>query len=157
MRDASTVQVCRQPPRLIALPLPHAPALTPAMKCCGATQNTSVPAVQLNLRRPPAPSIVLPQQLTISRVARRWLPRRRLLWRQLRLPRVRPGALPALVRHLSSTAAARGAYPIQKITEIFNKITEMYKKVTELEISSWNVLSLLRSEVAYIRTEPILP
>jgi hypothetical protein len=41
-------------------------------------------------------------------------------------------------------------YPIQKVTE-------MYKKVTELEISSWNVLSLLRSEVAYIGTEPILP
>ena len=48
-------------------------------------------------------------------------------------------------------------YPIQKITEIYNKVTEMYKKVTELEISSWNVLSLLRSEVAYIGTEPILP
>jgi hypothetical protein len=48
-------------------------------------------------------------------------------------------------------------YPIQKITEIYNKITEMYKKVTELEISSWNVLFLLRSEVAYIGTEPILP
>jgi hypothetical protein len=53
----------------------------------------------------------------------------------------------------------RGAavYPIQKITEIYNKITEMYKKITELEISSWNVLSLLRSEVAFIGTEPILP
>ncbi len=50
-------------------------------------------------------------------------------------------------------------YPIQKITEIYNKITEMYKKVTELEleISSWNVLFLLRSEVAYIGTGPILP
>ncbi len=48
-------------------------------------------------------------------------------------------------------------YPIQKITEIYNKITEMYKKITEFEISSWNVLSLLRSEVAYIGTEPILP
>jgi hypothetical protein len=48
-------------------------------------------------------------------------------------------------------------YPIQKVTEIYNKVTEMYKKVTELEISSWNVLSLLRSEVAYIGTEPILP
>jgi hypothetical protein len=43
-------------------------------------------------------------------------------------------------------------YPIQKITEIYNKITEMYKKVTKLEISSWNVLFLLRSEVAYIGT-----
>jgi hypothetical protein len=52
---------------------------------------------------------------------------------------------------------AESKYPIQKITEIYNKVTEMYKKVTELEISSWNVLSLLRSEVAYIRTEPILP
>jgi hypothetical protein len=51
----------------------------------------------------------------------------------------------------------RSLYPIQKITEIYNKITEMYKKVTELEISSWNVLFLLRSEVAYIGTEPILP
>ncbi len=49
------------------------------------------------------------------------------------------------------------AYPIQKITEIYNKITEMYKKVTELEISSWNVLFLLQSEVAYIGTGPILP
>ena len=48
-------------------------------------------------------------------------------------------------------------YPIQKITEIYNKITEMYKKVTELEISSWNVLFLIRSEVAYIGTEQILP
>jgi hypothetical protein len=95
MRDASTAQVCRQPPRLIALPLPHAPMLTPAMPC-GSHPN-----------RPPAPSIVLPPQLTISRAARRWLPRRRLLRRQLRLPRIRPGALLALVRHLSSTAAAR--------------------------------------------------
>jgi len=51
MRDASTAQVCRQPPRLIALPLPHAPALTPAMQCGG------------HPRRPPAPSIVLPPQL----------------------------------------------------------------------------------------------
>jgi hypothetical protein len=33
----------------------------------------------------------------------------------------------------------------------------MYNKVSELEISSWNVLSLLRSEVAYIGTGPILP
>jgi hypothetical protein len=48
-------------------------------------------------------------------------------------------------------------YPIQKITEIYNKVSKMYKKVTELEISSWNVLSLLQSEVAYIGTEPILP
>jgi hypothetical protein len=48
-------------------------------------------------------------------------------------------------------------YPIQKITEIYNKITEMYKKVTELEISCWNVLFLLRSEVLYIGTGPILP
>ena len=45
--------------------------------------------------------------VTISRAARRWMPRRRLLRRQLRLPRIRPGALLALVRHLSSTAAAR--------------------------------------------------
>ncbi len=48
-------------------------------------------------------------------------------------------------------------YPIQKITEIYNKFTEMYKNVTELEISSWNVLSLLRSEVVYIGTGHILP
>ncbi len=52
-------------------------------------------------------------------------------------------------------AVWQDVYPIQKITEIYNKITEMYKKVTELEISSWNVL--LRSEVAYIGTGPILP
>ncbi len=52
---------------------------------------------------------------------------------------------------------AQDKYPIQKVTEIYNKVTEMYKKVTELEISSWNDLFLLRSEVAYIGTEPILP
>ncbi len=56
-----------------------------------------------------------------------------------------------------SFTASQLAYPIQKITEIYNKVTEMYKKVTELEISSWNVLSLLRSEVAYIGTGHILP
>jgi hypothetical protein len=47
-------------------------------------------------------------------------------------------------------------YPIQKVTEIYNKITEMYNFVAELENLSWNVLSLLRSEVAYIRTGHIL-
>jgi hypothetical protein len=47
-------------------------------------------------------------------------------------------------------------YPIQRVTEIYNKVTEIYKKVTELEISSWNVPSLLRSEVAYIGTGHIL-
>ena len=48
-------------------------------------------------------------------------------------------------------------YPIQKNTEIYNKNTEMYKKNTELEISCWNVLFRLRSEVAYIGSGPILP
>jgi hypothetical protein len=48
-------------------------------------------------------------------------------------------------------------YPIQKVTEIYNKVTELYNKVTLLENSSWNVLSLLRSEVAYIGTGHILP
>jgi hypothetical protein len=48
-------------------------------------------------------------------------------------------------------------YPVQKISEIYNKISEMYNKISELKISSWNVLSLLRSEVAYIGTGPILP
>ncbi len=48
-------------------------------------------------------------------------------------------------------------YPIQKVSEIYNKVIEMYNKVSELEISSWNVLSLLQSEVAYIGTGPILP
>ncbi len=52
---------------------------------------------------------------------------------------------------------ARGEYPIQKITEIYKKVTEMYQKVTELDISCWNVLFRLRSEVAYIGTGPILP
>jgi hypothetical protein len=51
---------------------------------------------------------------------------------------------------------APSGYPIQKVTEIHNKVTEIYKKVTELEIWSWNVLSLLRSEVAYIGTGHIL-
>ena len=50
-----------------------------------------------------------------------------------------------------------GEYPIQKTTEICNKNTEMYKKNTELEISCWNVLFRLRSEVAYIGSGPILP
>ncbi len=54
-------------------------------------------------------------------------------------------------------AAIICTYPIQKNTEIYNKNTEMYNKNTELEISSWNVLDLLRSEVAYIGSEPILP
>ncbi len=57
---------------------------------------------------------------------------------------------------LAMAAITDALYPIQKITEIYNKITEMYKKVAELEISSWNVLFLLRSEVAYIGTGPIL-
>jgi hypothetical protein len=48
-------------------------------------------------------------------------------------------------------------YPIQKVTGIYKKVTEAYKKVTEIEISSWNVLSLLRSEVAYIGTGHVLP
>ncbi len=65
------------------------------------------------------------------------------------------------MKHLTSLFFPRkrwpARYPIQKVTEIYNKVTEMYKKVTELEISSWNVLFLLRSEVAYIGTEPILP
>ena len=80
-----------------------------ASRACAHTRN----AVQRppSPYGPPAPSIVLPPQLIISRAARRWMPRRRLLRRQLRLPRFRPGALPALVRHLSSTAAARGAMP----------------------------------------------
>ncbi len=48
-------------------------------------------------------------------------------------------------------------YPIQKVTKIYNKATEMYNKVSEHAISSWNVLSLLQSEVAYIGTGHILP
>jgi hypothetical protein len=43
-------------------------------------------------------------------------------------------------------------YPVQKVTEIYKKVTKAYKKVTELVNSSWNVLSLLRSEVQYIGT-----
>ena len=39
----------------------------------------------------------------------------------------------------------------------FHKNTELYKKNTELEISCWNVLFRLRSEVAYIGSGPILP
>ncbi len=50
-----------------------------------------------------------------------------------------------------------GIYSIQKVTEIYKKVTEVYKKVTELENSSWNVLCLLQSEVAYFGTEHILP
>ncbi len=44
-----------------------------------------------------------------------------------------------------------------KVSEIYNKVTKMYNKVSELEISSWNVLALLRSKVAYIGTGHILP
>ncbi len=54
-------------------------------------------------------------------------------------------------------ATQRTLYPIQKVTEIYHKVTEMYKKVTELQISCWNVLFRLWSEVAYIGTGPILP
>ncbi len=57
----------------------------------------------------------------------------------------------------TAQCSASTVYPIQKITEIYNKITEMYKKVTDLEISCWNVLFRLRSEVSYIGTGPILP
>ncbi len=60
----------------------------------------------------------------------------------------------------SNFHSSKGPGPLfatQKVTEIYNKVTEMYKKVTELKISSWNVLSLLRSEIAYIGTEAILP
>jgi hypothetical protein len=52
---------------------------------------------------------------------------------------------------------ARRTYPIQKVTEIYKKVTETYNFVTELENSSWNILCLLRSEVAYIGTGHILP
>ncbi len=48
-------------------------------------------------------------------------------------------------------------YPIQKVTEIYKKVTEPYNYLTELENSSWNILYLLRSEVAYIGTGHILP
>ena len=101
MREASTAQVCRQPPRLIALPLPHAPALTPAMQCGG------------HPRRPPAPSIVLPPQLTISRAARRWLPRRCLLRRQLRQCAYRASARARCPRSsaISPARLPRGAMP----------------------------------------------
>jgi hypothetical protein len=48
-------------------------------------------------------------------------------------------------------------YPIQKITEDYNKVTELYNVLTELENSSWNILCLLRPEVAYNGTRHILP
>ncbi len=48
-------------------------------------------------------------------------------------------------------------YPIQIVTEIYKKVTEPSSFVSELENSSWNVLCLLRSEVAYIGTGHILP
>ncbi len=60
------------------------------------------------------------------------------------------------VRTLKSQRAQQ-QYPIQKVTEIYDKVTEMYNKFSEHAISSWNVLSLLRSEVAYIGTGHILP
>ncbi len=47
-------------------------------------------------------------------------------------------------------------YHIQKVTEIYNKVTEPYNFVSELENSSWNIVCLLRSEVAYIGTGHIL-
>jgi hypothetical protein len=58
---------------------------------------------------------------------------------------------------LGSSVMVLYRYPIQKVTEIYNTVTELYNKVTELENSSWNVLCLLRSKVAYIRTGHILP
>ncbi len=58
----------------------------------------------------------------------------------------------------ADAGVAGGAeYPIQKVTEIYKKVIEVYNKVTELENSSWNVLCLLRSEVAYNGTGHILP
>ncbi len=48
-------------------------------------------------------------------------------------------------------------YPMQKVTEIYNRVSEPYNFVTELEISSWNILYLLRSEVSYIGTGHVLP
>ncbi len=67
----------------------------------------------------------------------------------------------SVVRCWSSSSSwpfsTKHSYPIQKVTEIYNKVTELYNKVTELENSSWNVLSLLRSEVPYIGTGHILP
>jgi hypothetical protein len=59
--------------------------------------------------------------------------------------------------YITSTYYKYILYPIQKVTEIYKKVTEPYNFVTELENSSWNVLSLLRSEVAYIGTGHILP
>jgi hypothetical protein len=69
------------------------------------------------------------------------------------------GGLQLLPSHRRSGAGGESTgiiYPIQKNTEICYKNTEMYKKNTELEISCWNVLDLLRSEVAYIGSEPTL-
>jgi hypothetical protein len=48
-------------------------------------------------------------------------------------------------------------YPIQKVTEIYNFVTEPYNFLTELENSSWNILCLLWSEVAYLGTGHGLP
>jgi hypothetical protein len=48
-------------------------------------------------------------------------------------------------------------YLIQKVTEIYNKVTKLYNFLTKFKNSSWNILCLLRSEVAYIGTGHILP
>ncbi len=72
----------------------------------------------------------------------------------------RPAPIEQVIRDVANESACfhlASTYPIQKVSEIYNKVTEMYNKVSELEILSWNVLSLLRSEVAYIGTGPILP
>ncbi len=48
-------------------------------------------------------------------------------------------------------------YPLQKVTEIYKNVTEPYNFVTEIKNSSWNVLCLLRAEVANFGTGHSLP
>ncbi len=60
----------------------------------------------------------------------------------------------------SAQQLGQRSYPIQKITDIHHFVTNLYNFVTnntKLENSSWNVLYLLWSEVAYIGTGRILP
>ncbi len=64
---------------------------------------------------------------------------------------------PGTMKKDKATTDKRGTYPIQEVTESYNKVTELYNKVTELENSSWNILCLFWSEVAYIGTGHILP
>jgi hypothetical protein len=69
-----------------------------------------------------------------------------IIRKQIYNPLGKPGCW--LARH--PEAATR--YPAKYFTEIYQENTETFKFFAELPISSWNVLCLILSKVAYFRT-----